>query len=413
MNENAEGEVDRKSLPDRPAGDKYHDDGKPVAGRPAISFAELPMLSNPYLWPLVAAAMASGAASSYFSRCVQLLSAGDGGRDASPEGFWSTPNRVVLELETMRLRDFSACTDGIPTLVCAPFALHDATIADFAPGHSVVGAFLAGGIPRVYVTDWRSATPEMQFLSIDSYLAELNVAVEQIGPPVDLVGLCQGGWMALVYSVRFPGKVRRLVLAGAPVDLHAGESKFSRLAADTPLPIFEEIGRLGDGRVLGQHALDLWGDAITRQEPDGVLQVPADIDPTEWAKLARRFHAWNAAPLNLPGAYYLQVVSWLFKENRIAQGRFVALGRTIDLSELRIPICLLGGRDDDVVSSAQLLATASLVGTPTHEIETTIEPCGHLGLFMGAETVGRAWPRIARWLVSTTLGRDLLLARAS
>jgi pimeloyl-ACP methyl ester carboxylesterase len=41
--------------------------------------------------------------------------------------------------------------------------------------------------------------------------------VDDIGPPVDLIGLCQGGWLSLVYAARFPGKVRRLVLAGAPI----------------------------------------------------------------------------------------------------------------------------------------------------------------------------------------------------
>jgi pimeloyl-ACP methyl ester carboxylesterase len=52
--------------------------------------------------------------------------------------------------------------------------------------------------------------------TIDSYLSDLNVAVDDIGPPVDLIGLCQGGWLSLVYAARFAGKVRRLVLAGAP-----------------------------------------------------------------------------------------------------------------------------------------------------------------------------------------------------
>ena len=61
----------------------------------------------------------------------------------------------------------------------------------------------------------------MRFLGIDDYLSALNVAVDQIGGKVDLVGLCQGGWMALVYAARFPAKVRKLVLAGAPVDIRA------------------------------------------------------------------------------------------------------------------------------------------------------------------------------------------------
>ena len=47
-----------------------------------------------------------------------------------------------------------------------------------------------------------------------------------------------------------------------------------------------------------------------------------------------RFEDWYDLTLDLPGTYYLQVVSWLFKQNRLAAGNFVALGRRIDLSSL-------------------------------------------------------------------------------
>jgi hypothetical protein len=167
-----------------------------------------------FAWPaLMAASMGEALAASLARRPAE--------REAPPERrpFWTTRHCVHFELGTMSLRDFSCGEGGTPTLICAPFALHTATIADFAPGRSVVEALRGGGIERLFVTDWRSAGADMRFLSIDSYLAELNVAVDELGAPVDLVGLCQGGWMALVYAARFPRKVRRLVLAGAPVDI--------------------------------------------------------------------------------------------------------------------------------------------------------------------------------------------------
>jgi len=89
---------------------------------------------------------------------------------------WTMPHRVTLELTTLRLRDFSGQKAGRPVLICAPYALHSALITDFAPAHSIVQALQQGGVSRVHVTDWRSATPQMRSLSIDSYLADLNVA---------------------------------------------------------------------------------------------------------------------------------------------------------------------------------------------------------------------------------------------
>jgi hypothetical protein len=94
---------------------------------------------------------------------------------------WATRHDLRLELGTMELRDFSVRNAGVPALICAPFALHYPTVADFAPGHSVVEALRHGGVRRIFVTDWRSASEEMRFLTIDNYLADLNVAVDDLG----------------------------------------------------------------------------------------------------------------------------------------------------------------------------------------------------------------------------------------
>ena len=49
-----------------------------------------------------------------------------------------------------------------------------------------MAALLASGLGRVFVTDWRSASPDMRFLSIDSYLGDLNVVVDELGGRVHL-----------------------------------------------------------------------------------------------------------------------------------------------------------------------------------------------------------------------------------
>src|SRR5262245_20245710 len=175
-----------------------------------------------FLWPMAAARLASDSFRWWLEAFGQVPEDG-----AATDLNWTIPNKVTLQLASMQLRDFSRSGSGQPTLVCAPYALHRAHIADFAPGHSIVEALRDVGVSRVFLTDWRSATPEMRYFTIDNYLADLNVAIDEIGPPVDLVGLCQGGWLSLVYAARFPHKVRRLVLVGAPVDISAA-SELSR-----------------------------------------------------------------------------------------------------------------------------------------------------------------------------------------
>jgi poly(3-hydroxyalkanoate) synthetase len=309
---------------------------------------------------------------------------------------WTTANTVALELASMRLRDFSIRAVGPATLICAPYALHGATIADFAPGHSVVEALCQSGLSRVFVTDWRSAMPEMRYFTIDNYLADLNVAVDGLEPPVDLVGLCQGGWLALVYAARFPKKVRRLVLVGAPIDIAAAESPLSRFVSDMPSTMFDELVRLGKGIVHGDQMLRLWGIS---EQAEAALQNPPELDPARRRELIDRFRKWYAETIDLPGSFYLQVVNCLFKENQIAEGRFVALGQCINLTRLGAPILLLAASHDEVISVDQLFAVKRLVGTPPGRLVMMTEPCVHLGLFLGANVLDGSWRKIAHWLL--------------
>ena len=168
-----------------------------------------------FLLPALFAASASEMAAHFAKQFTSLAIGSETGKPPPPQ--WVTPHRIALQLKTVRLRDFATSSNGPACLLCTPFALHGSTLSDLAAGHSLVTALRDAGVTNLFATDWHSASSDMRFLGIDDYLAELNVLVDEIGAPIDLIGLCQGGWMALVYAARFPSKVRKLVPAAAPV----------------------------------------------------------------------------------------------------------------------------------------------------------------------------------------------------
>lgn len=364
--------------------------------------AHLPF-GSALFWPMMAAMSASEATSAFVHQMARITAADIALRPEVPRPDWTTRNRLTIELPTLLLRDFSVgAAGGPPTLICAPYALHGATVADFAPGHSLIEVLLAQGRTNLHAVEWRSATPQMRLFTIDTLLADLNVAVDEFGEPVDLIGLCQGGWMALLYAARFPSKVRRLVIAGAPIDIAAGESGLSRLASRTPISMFAELLKVGDGRLLGQMMLDLWGpapgdEAGVRHELQLEGGSAAPVSPEE-AALHQRFRNWYDWTVDLPGIYYLEVVQWLYKENRLAQGTFFALGRRVDLAEVKLPMLLLAGADDKLIAPQQVLSAADLVGTAPGDVKTIVTPSSHLGLFMGRNCLARVWPEVVAWL---------------
>jgi poly(3-hydroxyalkanoate) synthetase len=351
-----------------------------------------------FLLPALFAASASEMAAHFAKQFTSLAIGVEAETPPPPQ--WATPHRIALKLKTVHLRDFATSSDGPPCLVCTPFALHGSALSDLAAGHSLVGALRDAGATNLLVTDWQSASRDLQFLGIDDYLADLNVLVDEIGAPLDLIGLCQGGWMALIYAARFPGKVRKLVLAAAPIDTRAAPSVLSTLADSTAMEVFREVVRLGDGLVLGNKVLRLWGPGASEAEEIRQLLDSEEIPGSPaFKRLEAAFREWYAWTVDLPGPYVLETVEKLYKRNEIAAGTFAALGKPIDLKKINLPLFLLAARDDELVTPAQLFAAERLVGTPPRHIRKLTADCRHLGLFMGKRVLHEMWPQIVDWLV--------------
>ena len=272
-------------------------------------------------------------------------------------------------------------------------------IADYHHGQSLIETLLAHGINHVALTDWKSATEDMKDLEIDNYLAEVIVAIDELGGRVNLVGLCQGGWVSAMIAARFPDKVNALVLAGAPIDTDAGNGPIKRMVHESPISFYEELVELGGGLMKGKFMLQGWKNMHPEQH---YIQDHIDLyehinDPTYLAK-EETFESWYENPIDLPGRWYLQVIKQLFKENRLAKGEFVALGRKLNLRDITFPAYLLAGASDDITTPEQVLDAAKYLGTPRDRIVQKTVPGGHIGLFMGARTLKEHWPSIAQWI---------------
>jgi polyhydroxyalkanoate depolymerase len=355
----------------------------------------------PLLWPLAAAEQFAEQAAGLYAKGLEFVAEEFKiHHDLRPE--LATPNRVMLDLRTMRLRDYCAPgSTGTPTLVDAPYAGHSAMIADYHQGQSLVETLQANGVARVFLTDWKSATEDMKDLEIDQYLAELAACVDDLGGRVNLVGLCQGGWMATMFAARFPGKVSSLVIAGSPIDTDAGDGPVKRMVHSYPISFYEELVALGGGRMRGEVMLAGWkGMHPEVHYGKALIDLYEHIDDPAYLRKEETFASWYESPIDLPGRWYLQAITQLFRENRLAKGSFVGLGRRLDLKDVTCPAYLLAGADDDITPKEQVFAAEALLGTPAGDIEKKLVPGGHIGLFMGARTLKETWPGVARWIAA-------------
>jgi len=173
------------------------------------------------------------------------------------------------------------------------------------------------------------------------------------------------------------------------------------MAHESPMSFYEELVGLGGGLMMGKFMLQGWKNMHPEQHYiQDQLDLYEHIDDPAYLEKEETFESWYENPIDLPGRWYLQVMRQLFKENRLAKGEFVGLGRKLDLHDITCSAYLLAGANDDITTPEQVLDAAEYLGTPKARIVQKTVPGGHIGLFMGARTLKEHWPSIARWIAA-------------
>src|SRR3954449_2596690 len=310
---------------------------------------------------------------------------------------WATPHTIVRRTPLTRLRDFSAAdaADVVPTLVLPPQAGHDSCIVDFSPDQSQMRTIAAVGLDRLYSLDWIGATQSTKDATISDYIGEVAAAVDHIGEPVNLVGDCQGGWLATIYAALHPEHVNTLTIAGAPIDFHAGDAVIHesvQVLSDEDLRFYKNMVRLGNGVLKGEFLLGGFiaikpGNEICKQ-----LQLLSNVREDHHVDRYRLFEDWYKHTQDVAGAFYLWLVEHLFVKNELISGSLQIDGARVDLANIACPVNMMAGATDHITPPEQVFALANHVSTPPADMLARTTTGGHLGLFMGTEALRDHWP---------------------
>ena len=315
---------------------------------------------------------------------------------------WVHPNEVVRTWPVARLRHFSppdAATvepdDMVPTLILPPQAGHDSCIVDYAPGQSQVLTAIEAGCSPVYSMDWLGATKETKDCGIEDYLETIHEAVQHIGGHANIVGDCQGGWLATIYTALYPDTVHTLSIAGAPIDFHAGEPLIHDwLRVMAPLgsiDVYRALVAVNGGVLPGDVMLNGFKIMQPDAEIDRQMALLAHVHDERHVERYRRFEDWFQWTQPIPGAFYLWIVEHLFLRNELLHDELVVGGRHVDLHDIHCPLYLLAGAKDHITPPAQVFALAEFAATPEEEVWKLTTDGGHLGIFMGHQSLRTCW----------------------
>src|SRR5258706_7610576 len=142
---------------------------------------------------------------------------------ASPKTAVYNEDKVTL----YRYNRDSEATYRTPVLVV--YALVNTyKMLDLQPDRSYIKNLLAAGLD-IYLIDWGFPDKNDRFLNLDDYVnGYINNCVDFIRKKhrlerINLLSICQGGTLSVIYSSLYPNKVKNLVTHVTPVDFSTND----------------------------------------------------------------------------------------------------------------------------------------------------------------------------------------------
>lgn len=287
---------------------------------------------------------------------------------------------------------------GLPPLLICYALVNRPYMMDLQPDRSLIRGLLARGLD-VYLVDWGYPEAADRFLELDDYVNRyLSGCIDYIRrtqgvPAVNLLGVCQGGTLALCHAALHPEVVRNLVTMVTPVDFHTPENLLSKWIRGVDVERMVEVLGNIPGELLNATFLSLMPLRLTSQKYAGIADI-AD-DPAALANFLR-MENWIFDSPDQAGTAFAQFVRWFFQENRFVLGGLAIGGRRVDLRQVDCPILNIHAAQDHLVPPSASLPLGGLVGSRDY---TGVEfGGGHIGIYVSAKAQELLPRTIAEWL---------------
>ena len=292
------------------------------------------------------------------------------------------PARSTLaQLGNATLRDYGG--GGRPA-VFVPSLINTPAVLDISAERSLLG-WLAGQGVRPLLVDWGAVTADMAGLGIGDYVSDILVPMlSELGEPVDLVGYCLGGTMAMAAAQLMP--VRSLTLIAAPWRFGGYPAKDRAAMAE----LWNAMQPMA--RAMGLLPMEALQTLFWTLDPQGTVNkyvCLAELDPqSDEAALFLAMEAWANGGEPLPFAAARELFEDLIASDLPGTGTWSVGGEQIDPLKLACPVMEIVSTIDRITPHA----TSAGIGKRL-ELDR-----GHVGMITGGQAKQHLWEPLRDWL---------------
>ncbi len=310
-----------------------------------------------------------------------------------------TCHETVYEEDRIKLKYYKPEKVKYKTPLLVVYALiNRETMLDLQPGKSVIQNFLKEGI-EVYLVDWGYPTRKDRYLTLDDHVnGYMDNVVDLIRerhslPAVNLMGICMGGSMSVMYAAQHPSKIKNLVTTVTPTNFDTKKGLLHVWMKEL------DAGGLADsyGNIPG----DLMNLGFLLLNParlmiDKYVGFCEKMDNREFVQDFIRMEKWIFDSPDLPGETFKQFIRDCYQKNLLIQSKLELDGKRVNLKKITMPLLNIYARFDHLVPPEACELLTGAVGS--RDVKDICLDTGHIGIYVSSRFQKEFAPSIAAWL---------------
>jgi polyhydroxyalkanoate synthase len=308
-----------------------------------------------------------------------------------------TPSAVVTETDNATLHQYGAAQD--PPVLIIYSLVNRPAILDLSHDRSVIARLQAGGF-CVYLLAWHPPGVARRYLGLADYvLGDVGEAIDWVAgrhaQRPHLLGVCQGGVLALCQAAIRPERIRSLTTLATPIATDSADDALGRLARRIDFDALVAATGNVTGEGLATVFASLKPFALGPRRYHGLTAL-SDADPVARDAFLR-MERWMYDGPDLAGQAFAEFAREIYQNNALIRDTLRLDGQPVRLAAIDTPVFNAWAEDDHLVPPAAARALGPRLGGECTEHSL---PGGHLGLFIGGRAHKALYPALIDWLRS-------------